>query len=504
MLESLNLQKNSTAQRNYTHPKISGIVVAGLKGGTGKTVISLGIIANWIAQGFNVSVFKKGPDYIDAGWLATAAKKPCYNLDTYLVSPEQILHSFFTHAELSDIAVIEGNRGLFDGIDIHGSTSTAEISKLLKQPVLLCLDCSKTTCTMAALVCGCKAFDPQVNICSIILNQVAGSRHTTILKNSIEYYSGIPVIGAIPKMNTQVFPERHMGLLPAQEHEWASNAITISAQTIKNNVDLNRLLEIAHNSNELTSKNKTDSSSIHIQSNPSQIDTQYDHQLIIGIAKDSAFQFYYPDNIEALEKLGAKIVYFSPLIHETIPNVDAVYIGGGFPETHAAILSNNVRMRSVFKQLVEQGMPIYAECGGLMYMGQTLVVNHIPYSMTGILPISFELKDKPQGHGYTSLQVDRDNPYFPVGTEIKGHEFRYSMVTDWHGTNSDLVCAMHRGVGIVNKRDGLVYQNVFASYTHVHALGTPCWATAIIQQAIKFKHNKKGQSIQSMPCPSFS
>jgi len=221
------------------------IVIAALRGGSGKTILSVGIIAAWTKLGKSVAPYKKGPDYIDAGWLAMAAGRPCYNLDTFLITKEQVLKSFLSHALENDIAVIEGNRGLYDGIDSEGSTSTAELAKLLKAPVILCIDCTKTTRTMAAVVSGCIQFDPDVNIKGVVLNRVAGSRHESVLRRSIEQYCGIPVLGAVPKMSKQNFPERHMGLIPTPEHEWGKDSIAEMAKVAEKFLDLDSLAKIA-------------------------------------------------------------------------------------------------------------------------------------------------------------------------------------------------------------------------------------------------------------------
>jgi len=205
-------------------PSFPRLILSALRGGSGKTVLSLGIIAALLKRNATVSPFKKGPDYIDAGWLALAAGRPCYNLDTYLVPPARVLNSFLERATRQSIAVIEGNRGLYDGIDLEGSTSTAELAKLLKAPVVMCLDATKTTRTLAAVVSGCAQFDPAVPIGGVILNQVAGARHESILRRSVEAHCGIPVLGSVPKLRRQDFPERHMGLVPTAEHVWADFA----------------------------------------------------------------------------------------------------------------------------------------------------------------------------------------------------------------------------------------------------------------------------------------
>ncbi len=211
----------------------------------------------------------------------------------------------------------------------------------------------------------------------------------------------------------------------------------------------------------------------------------------IGIIRDSAFQFYYPENIDALSDGGAEIVFISPLKDRELLELDALYIGGGFPETHAEQLADNKSFSRQLKALAEDGFPIYAECGGLMYLGKKLVLEGNAFPMVGILPVAFDFYKKPQGHGYTIVTVEGENPYYAVGTEIRGHEFHYSRVSNWTGGENDLVFRMKRGVGINKDRDGILYKNVLATYTHVHALGTPGWAGALIRNAVKFKNSRK-------------
>jgi cobyrinic acid a,c-diamide synthase len=467
------------------------ILISALRGGAGKTIVSIGMTAAWKDSGKQITPFKKGPDYIDAGWLSLAAGRPCYNLDTFLIKAPRILQSFYSHSTKDGISVIEGNRGLYDGIDIQGSTSTAELAKLLKAPVVLCIDCTKSTRTMAAAVLGCMVFDPDVAIKGVILNRVAGSRHENVLQKNIEQYCHIPVLGAIPKLDWEKFPERHLGLVPTPEHGCARDAVDDAARIAARYLDLDALAEISFNARELPCLDVPSNKTLNKGGTHSSIRSGAESSLYpvrhprpkIGIIRDSAFQFYYPENIEALQTAGAETLIISPFTSDSIPPVDALYIGGGFPETHARELSNNVTFRKQLKDLANDGLPIYAECGGLMYLGEELVLGEASYPMAGVLPVVFGFSKKPQGHGYTVVKVAHKNPYFDIGTEIKGHEFHYSKVLDWRGEDDDLAFVMKRGVGFVNKRDGVCYKNVLATYTHIHALGTTSWAGALVRSA---------------------
>ncbi len=462
--------------------KCPRIIISALRGGAGKTVLSIGIIFAWAKKGKTIVPFKKGPDYIDAGWLAMAADHPCHNLDTFMIPEHRVRDSFLFRAQKGDVAVIEGNRGLYDGIDTEGATSTAELAKLLDTPVILCIDCTKSTRTMAAAVLGCIRFDPDVKIRGVILNRVAGTRHENVLRKNIEHHCGIPVMGAVPKLRKQSFPERHMGLVPTPEHEWATASVEAASQIATQYLDLEALAKVASEEGPLVFPN--DCGEIDPVFPETQVSIS-ENGPKIGIVRDSAFQFYYPENIESLVSLGAEPLFLNALTDQSIPRVDALYIGGGFPETHAESLARNQNFRKELKALAENGLPIYAECGGLMYLGEKLILDGTAYPMAGVLPIVFGFSKKPQGHGYTLLEVTGENPCFKIGTEIRGHEFHYSTVLEWRGDDRDLAFSMKRGAGFVNGRDGVCHKNVLATYTHIHALGMPSWAQAVIREGVQ-------------------
>ncbi len=479
------------------------LVIAGVRGGSGKTTLSLGVIAALRSQkGLKVIPFKKGPDFIDAGWMSIAAKNPCYNLDPFLISKEKVLDSFISHFR-GDIAIIEGNRGLYDGMDTEGSYSTAELAKLLKSPVILIVDCTKMTRTSAAVVLGCMNLDKDVNIKGVVLNQVAGSRHESVVRASIEKYCSLPVLGAIPRLHSGEFPERHMGLTPYHEHHDTENAISFVEGLAEKYIDINTILNIANNAEQigngshfmsLRGADATKQSHSNEIASPSSRNDSSD-KVKIGIIRDSAFQFYYPENIEELEKNGAEIVEINALSDSSLPDIDALYIGGGFPETNALRLAENMSFRDSVRSAAGNGLPIYAECGGLMFLGDSIIVDDKKYPMVGIFPIIFEMKSKPQAHGYTIVEVERENPFYPVGTVLHGHEFHYSAVATpppsplIKGGQGEVYTAfrMKRGHGIKDKTDGICYKNVFATYTHIHALGAEEWVRGLINKAKEFR-----------------
>ena len=464
-----------------TYPRI---IVAGMKGGAGKTTVSLGIIAAWKKQGRKIVTFKKGPDYIDAGWLSSASKHPCYNLDAFMITREKILSSFVGHYGDADCAVIEGNRGLYDGMDAAGSFSTAELAKTMKAPVILVLDCTKVTCTAAAMLLGMLKFDPKVQISGVVLNHIAGKRHERVIREAIVQRCNIPVVGAIPKLRSEQLSERHMGLTPFQEHPGVGQAIRATAEIAEKYLDLDQIWKIAKASPGIRGwglgigKTKHES-------------PKTNHSVRIGIIRDSAFQFYYPENFEELERRGAKLIEISALKAKKLPQIDALYIGGGFPETHAITLAKNRAFRTSIQKAVEAGLPVYAECGGLMYLGEALLLGKKTYPMTGVFPLRFSLEKKPQAHGYTIVTVDRANPFYRKGTILRGHEFHYSRVIDHKTTTRpQFAFGMERGEGILHQRDGICYKNVLATYTHLHALGSPEWADGMIGQAIEYRRSR--------------
>jgi cobyrinic acid a,c-diamide synthase len=458
---------------------VSRIVLAALKGGAGKTFITLGLVAALRKRGLSQAVFKKGPDYIDAGWLGSAAGSDCYNLDSYLFGAEIIQASFVRRSLGKDIAVIEGNRGLFDGVDADGSYSTAELAKLLKAPVILIVDATKVTRTAAALVLGCTGLDSHLNLQGVILNRVAGARHETILRQAIEDATPIPVIGSVNKLPLENFPQRHLGLLPLHEHPRAADFIDQASVVVEESVEVDRILEIADAAR-----------ASHLEARWDDLECRYPDDLSgirIGVLKDSAFQFYYPENLEAITRNGARLVEVSALTDQELPRLDGLYIGGGFPETHAQQLAENSTFKLSLKSAVQKGLPVYAECGGLMYLSRSLHIDEKTYPMVGVFPVDSVLERKPQGHGYIRVEVLHPNPFYPLGTVLTGHEFHYSYVTVVDDSTATYAFYVLRGHGIDGKHDGLCVFNALGTYLHVHALGEPLWTKGILKKALEYR-----------------
>ncbi|MFC1730037.1 cobyrinate a,c-diamide synthase [candidate division KSB1 bacterium] len=460
------------------------VVIAGMAGDSGKTLIALSILSELHRRGVSTAAFKKGPDFIDAAWLTLAGGSTARNLDIYLMGKDYTYRSFTEHAEPDGINIIEGNRGLYDGMET-GENSTAELAKLLQSPVILTCSPVKVTRTAAAHILGCMHFDKDVRIEGVILNKIAGKRHENVVRRAIEETCGIPVLGALPKLERQtLLPDRHLGLITPEETVLAAERIEGFAGLCRDHIDIDQVAAIARKAPKIQ------------QEVPADTERAVRSFVRIGYFSDSAFTFYYPENLEALEREGAELVRISSVNDRILPEVDALYIGGGFPETHAGLLESNSELRQAVKEAAESGLPIYAECGGLIYLAQSLVWKNRTYRMAGVLQITVELKDKPQGHGYCDIIVDSDNPFFPVGTRLKGHEFHYSRINSETGVLLSSF-TLTRGVGCFDKRDGLVYKNVLACYTHLHEGSDPGWAEHFIKTAARHKQGNAGDGTKT-------
>jgi cobyrinic acid a,c-diamide synthase len=468
------------------------LVIAGLSGDSGKTLVALGLVAAWRRAGLSVAVFKKGPDYIDAAWLSWAAGTAARNLDVHLMGEEVVRRSFAVHAETADISIIEGNRGLFDGLDPLGSASTARLARLLDAPVLLVVPATKMTATAAALVRGCQVYDPALRLAGVVLNRVASERQAGVIRSAIEGACGVPVVGVLPRLQGDLLPDRHLGLVPPEEHMGRDELEGRLAELVGARVDLGRAHDIAAAAPrlalELESRQVAAPDPAAMATAP-EAATSAD-PVRVGYFCDSAFTFYYPENLEALERAGARLKPISALSAQELPDIDLLYIGGGFPETHAVELSRNEALRRCVREAAAGGLPIYAECGGLMYLSEELRVGGLVHPMSGVLPVQVEHCARPQGHGYCDVEVDAENPFFPVGAVLRGHEFHYSRLTGGVEHLSSAYWVV-RGTGCGGRRDGLVVGNVLASYVHLHASSVPSWARHLCSRASRYRRTKR-------------
>ncbi|HHW44244.1 hydrogenobyrinic acid a,c-diamide synthase (glutamine-hydrolyzing) [Desulfofundulus thermobenzoicus] len=464
---------------NSTIPRL---VIGAPRGRSGKTTVTIGLLTALVHhRQLTVQPFKKGPDFIDPSWLTLVTGRPCRNLDGFLMSRETIRASFIHHSMDAHMAVVEGAMGLFDGVDIEGSGSTAEIARTLKAPVILVVDTTRMTRSVAPLVKGFMEFDPDVTIAGVILNKVARARHERMLRQALERYCGIPVLGVIPKDRNMTIPDRHLGLIPAGERDDLQHALRELARAAVECLDLDGILAVARNVPPLEERHERGRMPANGR----------DSGPLIGVFRDRAFSFYYPENLEALQEAGARLIYIDALSDNSLPPVDALYIGGGFPEVFAPRLEANAGLRESVRLAIEKGLPVYAECGGLMYLGRRITWQERSYEMCGALPFDVLMEERPRGHGYEVVQVVEENPFFPCGMIIRGHEFHHSRLTNVDGGLGYAFRVM-RGNGIDGQSDGLVYKNVLAAYNHIHALSCPDWARSVVARAEKYRHGTPG------------
>jgi cobyrinic acid a,c-diamide synthase len=444
------------------------VMIAAPAGRSGKTTVSIGLCSLFRGMGLKVQPFKKGPDYIDPSWLTAASGNNCRNLDAFMMGEKRLLGSFETASPGSDIAIIEGNMGLYDGIDKNGKGSSAYLSRLLKTPVVLVVNTARMSRSIAALVKGYRDFEPDTEIQGVILNNVSGERHASKLTDAVERYCRIPVLGTIPKNAYLNISERHLGLVPFRESECGGEIVKRISDITAQYLDLDGILAVARSAGEyhVTCKGTAKSKEPHTR---------------IGVMYDRVFNFYYPENLEALRTSGAELVMIDSLHDKALPVIDGLYIGGGFPELHLQELSANKGLMRSIAFAIEDGFPVYAECAGLMYLCGGIRLNGKFHEMAGIIPSEVVLSKRPQGHGYVHAEVTGHNPFFAAGTSIRGHEFHYSKLT--HPAGLNLVLSITRGRGVNGSMDGIVYKNLFASYLHIHALGSPAWADNFIALA---------------------
>ena len=435
---------------------------------SGKTLVSIGVCAALHAHGHVVQPFKKGPDYIDPMWLSQAAGRPCRNLDLYLMDDDDVVATFARHA--AEVSLVEGNKGLYDGLSLDGSNSNAAVAKLLDLPVFLVIDARGMTRGIAPLILGYQAFDKDIRIAGVILNKLGGSRHEAKLRQVIEHYTEVPVVGAIQYDEHLGIIERHLGLMPSNELIAAAAKIKQIGDAISGQVDLDRLLALSRKPPPAPAE-IAEIRPLPVGERPR-----------IGIARDRAFGFYYADDLDALEAAGATLVPFNTLADAHLPEVDALYIGGGFPEACAVELEANTTLRGEIRQAIEKGMPAYAECGGLMYLARGIACEGRTYEMVGAIPGDVVMHDKPVGRGYVHLKESEEHPWprpAAPARQIKAHEFHYSSLENLPA-DSRFAYQVERGWGITGKSDGLMVNKLLASYTHLRTIGSCYWATRFV------------------------
>ncbi|MDO8608392.1 MAG: cobyrinate a,c-diamide synthase [Phaeospirillum sp.] len=437
---------------------------------SGKTTVTVGLAAALTARGLKVQPFKKGPDYIDPLWLSAATGRDCRNLDFHTQPPLQIRETFERHSRGADLSLIEGNKGLYDGVDLEGSNSSAMLANWLEAPVVLVVDCAGMTRGVAPLLLGYQAFDPTLRIAGVILNKVSGPRHEKKLREVVAHYTRIPVLGAVHRGPDMEIMERHLGLVPANEAEAAAQAIARLAGAVASQVDLDALLALANQAPEA----EVFDAAAPALPRPS---------LRIGVAQDAAFGFYYPDDLDALRRAGAEPVPFDTLADPRLPpDLDGLFIGGGFPEAHMAALEANASLRAEIRARGEAGLPIYAECGGLMYLSRAIVWKGERHAMVGLVPGDAVMHKTPQGRGYVRLRETADFPWprLEDGPGVMpAHEFHHSRLENIEGSPR-FAYQVVRGAGIAEKQDGIIVGNTLACYAHMRSVGANPWAPRFV------------------------
>ncbi len=426
--------------------KNNGIIIASPSSGSGKTTISLGIMLALKERGYSVQPFKVGPDYIDPGYHTYVTGKKSENLDTWMGSENTVKDIFTKRSTGSDIAVIEGVMGLFDGRSeksIRGST--AEIAKILKLPVIIVLDISSMGRTSAAIINGLKDMGNDIKIAGVILNRAGSNYHCSIAKHSIETLSGIRVIGCIKKDDKLKLNSRHLGLIPFIEEYHSKEFLSYLSGKINSDINMDQLINISR---------KTASLNYRLKEHKSR-----NTHVTIGVAYDKAFNFYYNENFDLLKKYGAKIEYFSPMDSNELPDIDGIYIGGGFPEIYAEKLSSNKKFLYDIKSKILSGMPVFAECGGYMYLSKTIEMDNKKYDMLGLINASVTLKGLTLG--YRNIVSRDDNILFKKGMKIRGHEFHYSTIR--YDNENEYAYDVN-----VNAYDGYYNENILAGYSHLY------------------------------------
>lgn len=455
--------------------RIPRIVIAATQSGSGKTTIVTGLLAALKEKGLKVQSYKVGPDYIDPGYHEIASGRPGHNLDTWLVTEERLAEIFARTADDADIAIIEGVMGLYDG-GRNGISSTASVAKLLDAPVLLVINAKSMGESAAALALGFKQYDPTVNIAGVILNRLGSPTHRQMIEEALEKLD-IPVYGAVSRNDKMNMPERHLGLVPVQENNSEAEVVAEIGRTVGSSVDIEAIIRLANEAPELEV--------------PERYVLPAERKVRIAVARDDAFTFYYPESIYQLEMAGAEIIPFSPLSDNALPEADGLILGGGFPEMFAAQLYANKTMRDSISRAADSGMPIYAECGGFMYLMREMVDfdgNHFP--MTDIVPGSVEMNKKLQTVGYVEATMERDTVLGEKGTVLHGHEFHFS--SECVPDNTDpkeypRAFTFQRMRNITPYMAGYAKGNILGSYLHLHFAGCPDAAKYFVEKCLEYR-----------------
>ena len=457
---------------------IPRIIIAGTHSGVGKTTIVTGLLAVLKQRGLTVQSYKVGPDYIDPGYHQMASGKVAHNLDTWLIPTDKVLPIFTKTAIGNDVVIVEGVMGLYDG-GRTGVSSTATIAKLLKAPVILVIDARSVGESAAAIALGFKMYDQDVNLVGVIINRLGSKNHKNMICEALEKIK-IPVLGCIFRNETLHMPERHLGLTPVTEHD-AHGMITQLQEQISAQIDIEELLKIAHHSS-------TISTPLEITNSPHQSPTK----VRIGVAQDEAFSFYYPESLDILKTMGAEIVPFSPIKDTEIPQVDGLLFGGGFPEMFVKELTDNKHMRQSIWQACQEGMPVYAECGGFMYLTKQIIdFNGQQYDMVGVIPAKCHMESRLQTVGYVESTALTDNVLCAAGDILRGHEFHFSQMTldDSHEAFPWAFEFKKTRTGEIYT-GGYAYNNIVASYLHMHFAGNEQNALRFLTKCKEFKQKK--------------
>lgn len=453
-----------------------GLVISGASSGAGKTTVTLSLMAALRKRGLTVQPFKCGPDFIDGGHHARVCGRASRNLDGWMLSSQANREIFRRSAENADVCVVEGMMGLFDGVDGRSETgSTAEIAKWLQLPVILVVDVSSMARSAAALVHGFESFDPELKLVGVIFNKVGGPAHYQMLKDALTSGTKALPVGYLPHDERIRIPERYLGLFTAGEDALSDSMLSLLGELAEKTIDLDQLLKCA--------------APIFAEADDARAqDARPPHALRVGVARDKAFCFYYEDNLDALRTAGAEIVEFSPLADATLPTaLDAIYFGGGYPELFGKQLTENRTMLASIKSAAEEGLPIYAECGGLMYLAKEIVTKDgTSFPMAGVLPLKVQMTDRLVNFGYTEVSLTSDCLLGPAGRKARGHSFHCSGIVET-GPMEHVYRTRNSMTG-GEETEGLRVGNVLASYVHVHFLSSPGVAEAFVRNLQGARH----------------